>query len=336
MNIEWQKMKIAIISVTKNGDSNSLVLKEKLQEFSANIKIYFKSEVKTLGLNNVCKEAMTSYEAVIFISSTGIAVRGIAPFIKSKDKDPAVVVVDNSSKYAISLLSGHLGGANELTALVSEILGAEAIITTATDNLNIKAPDLFAKENNLIIDSLKDCKDIAALLVEGKKVGFYDEDNKLDIPKGYRDSLEGVDGVMYVTNKLNLNTSKKALKLIRKNIVLGIGCRKDYDEDTMEKTVFEVLEKYNLDIRSVKVIGTVEIKAEEKAILRLQKRLSCDLNIFSIDDIRKVEHKYEGSDFVRKTIGVGSVCEPSVELSGAEILIDKLKLNGMTLCIGKL
>ena len=336
MNIEWQKMKIAIISVTKNGDSNSLVLKEKLQEFSANIKIYFKSEVKTLGLNNVCKEAMTSYEAVIFISSTGIAVRGIAPFIKSKDKDPAVVVVDNSSKYAISLLSGHLGGANELTALVSEILGAEAIITTATDNLNIKAPDLFAKENNLIIDSLKDCKDIAALLVEGKKVGFYDEDNKLDIPKGYIDSLEGVDGTMYVTNKLNLNTSKKALKLIRKNIVLGIGCRKDYDEDTMEKTVFEVLEKYNLDIRSVKVIGTVEIKAEEKAILRLQKRLSCDLNIFSIDDIRKVEHKYEGSDFVRKTIGVGSVCEPSVELSGAEILIDKLKLNGMTLCIGKL
>ena len=336
MNIEWQKMKIAIISVTKNGDSNSLVLKEKLQEFSENIKIYFKSEVKTLGLNNVCKEAMTSYEAVIFISSTGIAVRGIAPFIKSKDKDPAVVVVDNSSKYAISLLSGHLGGANELTALVSEILGAEAIITTATDNLNIKAPDLFAKENNLIIDSLKDCKDIAALLVEGKKVGFYDEDNKLDIPKGYRDSLEGVDGTMYVTNKLNLNTSKKALKLIRKNIVLGIGCRKDYDEDTMEKTVFEVLEKYNLDIRSVKVIGTVEIKAEEKAILRLQKRLSCDLNIFSIDDIRKVEHKYEGSDFVRKTIGVGSVCEPSVELSGAEILIDKLKLNGMTLCIGKL
>lgn len=336
MNIEWQKMKIAIISVTKNGDSNSLVLKEKLQEFSENIKIYFKSEVKTLGLNNVCKEAMTSYEAVIFISSTGIAVRGIAPFIKSKDKDPAVVVVDNSSKYAISLLSGHLGGANELTALVSETLGAEAIITTATDNLNIKAPDLFAKENNLIIDSLKDCKDIAALLVEGKKVAFYDEDNKLDIPKGYRDSLEGVDGVMYVTNKLNLNTSKKTLKLIRKNIVLGIGCRKDYDEDTMEKTVFEVLEKYNLDIRSVKVIGTVEIKAEEKAILRLQKRLSCDLNIFSIDDIRKVEHKYEGSDFVRKTIGVGSVCEPSVELSGAEILIDKLKLNGMTLCIGKL
>ncbi|MGG7165390.1 cobalt-precorrin 5A hydrolase [Clostridium ihumii] len=336
MNIEWQKMKIAIISVTKNGDSNSLVLKEKLQEFSENIKIYFKSEVKTLGLNNVCKEAMTYYEAVIFISSTGIAVRGIAPFIKSKDKDPAVVVVDNSSKYAISLLSGHLGGANKLTTLVSEILGAEAIITTATDNLNIKAPDLFAKENNLIIDSLKDCKDIAALLVEGKKVGFYDEDNKLDIPKGYIDSLEGVDGTMYVTNKLNLNTSKKTLKLIRKNIVLGIGCRKDYDEDTMEKTVFEVLEKYNLDIRSVKVIGTVEIKAEEKAILRLQKKLSCDLNIFSIDDIRKVEHKYEGSDFVRKTIGVGSVCEPSVELSGAEILIDKLKLNGMTLCIGKL
>ena len=336
MNIEWQKMKIAIISVTKNGDSNSLVLKEKLQEFSENIKIYFKSEVKTLGLNNVCKEAMTSYEAVIFISSTGIAVRGIAPFIKSKDKDPAVVVVDNSSKYAISLLSGHLGGANKLTTLVSEILGAEAIITTATDNLNIKAPDLFAKENNLIIDSLKDCKDIAALLVEGKKVGFYDEDNKLAIPKGYIDSLEGVDGTMYVTNKLNLNTSKKTLKLIRKNIVLGIGCRKDYDEDTMEKTVFEVLEKYNLDIRSVKVIGTVEIKAEEKAILRLQKKLSCDLNIFSIDDIRKVEHKYEGSDFVRKTIGVGSVCEPSVELSGAEILIDKLKLNGMTLCIGNL
>ncbi|MBU5227693.1 cobalt-precorrin 5A hydrolase [Clostridium senegalense] len=335
MNIELQKMKTLIISVTKNGDATSTLLKEKLEILNYKVDICLKEKLKKSGLQNTCKEAMGKYNNIIFISSTGIAVRGIAPFIKSKDIDPAVVVVDNSCKYAISLLSGHLGGANNLTEKVANILKCEAVITTATDNLNIIAPDVFAMENNLVIDSLKKCKDIAASLVEGKKVGFYDDKNFLHAPKGYYDNLNEVSAMVYVTNKMRINENIKTLKLIRKDIVLGIGCRKDYDVKNMEENVLKELEKLNIDIRSIKEISTVEIKANEKAILSLKERLSCKLNIFSIEDVKKIENKYETSEFVRKTIGVGAVSAPVVELSNARVLIEKLKLEGMTLSIGE-
>lgn len=338
MSIERQKMKIAIISVTNSGDRISQSLKENLEVYHKySCHIYTKDEVKTLTLNKICSEAMENFQGIIFISSTGIAVRGIAPFIKSKDKDPAVVVIDNSVKYAISLLSGHLGGANTLTEEVSHILKCMPIITTATDGLKIEAPDMVAKNNNLIIDNLKDAKDIAALLVEGKKVAFIDEESLINTPKGYVEEENQADGAVYVTHKLEVeNITNKTLKLIRRNIVLGIGCRKDYDINSMEQNVLKSLRENNIDFRSVKKIATVEIKAKEKAILFLRDKLNCELEIFTIEEIKKVEDKYEGSDFVRKTLGIGSVCEPSVELSGGKIIKNKMKLNGMTLSIGVL
>lgn len=336
MNLEREKMKIAIISVTVNGDNVSNTLKAQLEKSNYEVFIYAKSKVKELSLNKICKEAMEKFDGIIFISSTGIAVRGIAPFIKSKVNDPAIVVLDNSLKYAISLLSGHLGGANELTKIVSEITKAQPIITTATDNLNIKAPDMIAKDNNLIIDNLKNAKDIAGLLVDRKKVAFIDEKNLIKIPKGYvaNKNDDNIEGLIIVTNKLHIKENVKTLKLIRKDIILGIGCKKDFPAEKMEETVLQALEENNIDFRAVKAIGTVEIKAEEKAILSLKEKLNCALNIFSIEEIKNIDYKFKGSDFVRKTIGIGSVCEPSVELSGGKIIKDKMKLNGMTLSIG--
>lgn len=327
-------MRTIIISATKNGDLSAGTLKDKLEDLNYNVDLCLKDKLKEVGLKNIAKEAMGKYENIIFISSTGIAVRGIASFIESKDKDPAIVVVDNLGKYAISLLSGHLGGANDLTNVVAKILNAQPIITTATDNLNIKAPDVFAKENNLVIDNLKDCKDIAAFLVEGKKVGFYDEKGILNTPKGYSKEVDNLSAMVYVTNKKDIKINIKALKLIRKDIVLGIGCRKDYDANKMEENTKKALESLNIDIRSVKEISTVEIKAKEKAILNLKEKLNCKLNIFSIEKIKSVEEKYETSEFVRKTIGVGCVSAPAVELSNAKMIIEKLKLDGMTLSIG--
>lgn len=390
---------------------------------------YIKTE--NFNFKKIVEKSFKEYDAVIFISSTGIAVRVIAPFIQSKDKDPAVIVIDSTGKYAISLLSGHLGGANKLTEEIANIIGAEPIITTATDNLNIKAPDIIAKENNLVIEDLKKAKNIAALLVNGEKVAFIDEDDLIDFPKGYIYNIEDAKGLVIVTNKLHINevsfkdknffkedkqiilqnvdenkhiisqnenkdreiisqnknkykeknltgekseeilTSQKVdkrinpvyeyvqlkikdeylqrqslnnkslndkciLKLIRKNIVLGIGCRKNYDENTMKENVIRVLKEENIDLKSINSIVSVEIKKDEKAINELSNFLECPFITYSVDEIKKIEHKFKGSDFVRKTIGVGSVCEPSIELKGATIIKEKQKLNGMTLAIGEL
>lgn len=328
-------MNIAVISITKNGDNLAKKIEEKF-----NIHLYSKNLSKDFDFKEAVKDSFENYEAVIFITSTGIAVRAIAPYITTKDKDPAVIVIDNLGKFVISLLSGHLGGANKLTEDIALVLGAEPIITTATDNLGITAPDMIAKENDLIIDSLKDAKDIAALLVDGKEVGFLDEEELISCPSGYVSKLIQCDGVVYVTNKnvlkyIDEKKIPKKLKLIRRNIILGIGCRKDYPIDAMKEKVLEVLKKQNIDTRAIKCIATVEVKKDERAIIELSKYLNCDMKIFTIEEIKKVQHKYEGSAFVEKTLGIKSVCEPSIELAGGTVEISKMKLDGMTLAIGK-
>ena len=114
-------------------------------------------------------------DAIIFVCACGIAVRSIAPFVKSKKTDPAVLVVDECGKYVISLLSGHLGGANELAETVARLLGALPIITTATDLHHQFAVDVFAKKNGCAIASMKAAKEFSAAMLAGESVGFYSE-----------------------------------------------------------------------------------------------------------------------------------------------------------------
>ncbi|AGK96209.1 cobalt-precorrin 5A hydrolase [Clostridium pasteurianum] len=360
-------MKIAVISLNNKGD----IIAERIGK-SIDIDLYSKTKIKEFNINNITKELMKEYEAVIFLSSTGIAVRSIAPYIKSKDIDPAIIVIDVLGKYVISLLSGHLGGANALSIKLAEIVGALPVITTATDILKVKAPDIIALENNLIIDSLKDAKEISALLVDGKKVAFVDDKNEIDLPEGYinlEDKLESyrlmnsddhsncrlhtkevslkkekeqINGIVYVTDKAKIQgfnkaeyNNQKKLKLIRRDVVLGIGCKKNYPAEKMIEQVCEKLEELNIDKRAVKYVATVEIKKDEKAILELNKALKGELKIFTREAIRKVQHKYKGSDFVEKSIGIRAVCEPCVELCGGILLTEKLSISGMTLCVGK-
>lgn len=322
-------MRTALISLNSYGDQ----IGEKLKKAMA-IDIYSKNHIENFKIKDLTGRLMKEYNALIFAASTGIAVRAIAPFIKSKTEDPAVIVVDVLSKFTISLLSGHIGGANALTLKVSTILASTPVITTATDNLKIKAPDIIAKENGLIIDNLKKMKDISALLVASKKVAFIDEENLIDIQEGYTSDLNAA-GKVYVTNKL-MTLKDNELKLIRKNIVLGIGCRKNYDVDNMRNIVLEKLKEFYIDKRAVRIVASIDVKAEEKAIISLSDYLNAQFVTFTKEDIKTVEDMYEGSEFVEKNVGVKSVCEPSVKLSGGEILFPKMKINGMTLCIGKL
>lgn len=328
-------MKYAVITFTHDGDKIARIL-----ALTLSIDLFSKKSESDFNFKEVSKKVMENYKGIIFIGSTGIAVRAIAPYIKSKDIDPAVLVIDNSCNYVISLLSGHLGGANELTLEVSNILGAQPIITTATDNLGICAPDLIAKNNKLIIDDLKKAKQISSLLIEGKKIGFIDDKGIIQVPNGYTSNLNDICGILYISNSAVINMGlelslKPMLKLIRRNIVLGIGCRKNFSAKEMQQTVLNMLIESNIDSRAIKSITTVDVKKDEFAIRELVDYLKCNLDIFTIDDIRTIQHKFCGSDFVEKTIGVRAVCEPCVELSGAKIIKNKMKLNGMTLCIGE-
>ena len=337
---------ICIISVIEKGD----VLGKKIKDILGG-DLILKSKVKDFKLNNITKECFEKYDSIIFISSTGIAVRAISKYLVSKDKDPAVVVVDVCNKFSISLVSGHLGGANKLTLMVSEVLGNTPVITTATDNMDILAPDIIAMNNNLIIDDLKIAKIIAGRLVNREDVYFKDDKSIIKCPNGYIETDEIHGNAIWITHKklrgqkvreskvisyLSECETRTVLKLIRKDIILGIGCRRDTDSMKLFNFISETLREKNIDIRAIDRIASINIKSDEKAILDLAVNLKCDLTFFSSQEISEVEHKYEGSEFVKKSIGVSAVSEPVIELSGGNIIVKKIKRDGMTLAIGEL
>jgi len=309
------------------------------EDFNENLETNVYRYGEDFKLNDVTKEVMKTSKGVIFISSTGIAVRAIAPFLEGKDKDPGVVVVDLSSKYAINILSGHLGGGNELTLEVAKILNVQPIITTATDNLGIIAPDILAKDNALIIEDLKKAKYIASLLVDEKIIGIKDDCNIINITKGYEKVEELRENCIWITHNLKntvIEDDSKILRLIKKDLVLGIGCRRGTSYEKLNDFINSSLVKNNLDIRATAFIVSVDVKANEEGLIKLAQKMDCPFKTFKREEIESVQDKYEKSEFVLKTLGITGVCEPCVDLAGADVIISKLKHEGMTLAIGVL
>ena len=167
-------MRIACLSFTDKGaeiGDKILILGNEKYSFT-----HIKNSNHKGGIKSFLKENWNNYDGFIFISATGIAVRYINPYIQDKTKDPAILVIDDLSRYCISLLSGHIGGANDLTDYISKNMGTVGVITTATDGRGIESVDIFAKRNNYYMMDMKSITTITSLMVNGKKIGFYTED----------------------------------------------------------------------------------------------------------------------------------------------------------------
>lgn len=175
--------KTGIIAFTEHGCVLGEKLLRDLQKHDQEVYGFVKSKYVELPekhpfrkvkgtLREWAEEWIPRLDGIIFFSATGIAVRTIAPFVVSKKTDPAVVVIDEQGSYAISLLSGHLGGANELTEFAAESIGAQPVITTGTDVNHTFAVDVFARKNNLVISDMELAKEMAALLIRGKTIAW--------------------------------------------------------------------------------------------------------------------------------------------------------------------
>ena len=323
------KMKMILISATEKGNK----IGEKLKNIFPELEIVTREQVVKQSLKEVTKKAMKSYRTIIFVASTGIAVRAIAPWVKDKKKDPAVLVVDAEAKYVISLLSGHLGGANEMTEQVANCLGAVPIITTATDQLGITAPDVISRKHGLVIENMEKCKEISVQLIQGEKVAFIDEDGLIPLPKGYVEANQGANYQVLVSNQKDIPQAD--LHLIRKNIILGIGCRKNIDSTKMREYILRELDSLNIHPLAVEKIVSIDIKKDEPCIVDLATYLQVPFEVYSKQEINQVKEPFEESGFVEQQVGVKGVCQPCVILSGAQIIQEKSKFEGMTLCIGK-
>lgn len=335
-------MKIGCFSFSDKGKElgDKLVHISKKNQSNYTIYHFNNSQIKG-GVKALFENAWEEYSGIIFISAAGIAVRMISPYIKHKTLDPAVVVVDDMANFSISLLSGHLGGANDLAYWVAEKIEAIPVITTASDNRGIEAIDIFAKKNDYYIEDMKSVKDITSMMVNGKTIGFYSE---MDIVIGYDNLLiirdlenidRNIDGIIIITSNKVESLHIPYTILRPKNINIGVGCKKGIEGKRIIEAVKNTLDKHNLSEKSIKNIGTVEVKKDEAGILNAAKYFNSQLKIFTIEEIKEVEDRFEKSQFVKDTIGVYSVSEPCAYLLGGQMICEKSKHNGITIAITK-
>ena len=276
----------ALICFTQNGAKLAEQLIGQLNEefnwygfVSSRTKLDTNLPQKEGSLSDWTGEWFSKVQCLVFVGACGIAVRAIAPFVRDKFADPAVIVIDEQGKFCISLLSGHIGGANEWTARFAEVLGAEPVITTATDLNHKFAVDVFAKKNNLLITDRALAKEVSAAVVRGETIDFYSH----EMPKGkippelcwYQDTKEacGVSsgpstGISIHVGALEKQPNPKELWLIPKNLVLGIGCRKGTPMEQIERFVLEKMEEYHLDFRRVRAVASIDLKkrSEERRV----------------------------------------------------------------------
>ena len=318
---------ITIISFTKKGGDINKRLTDILSESDITSytleKYRFDNRVKPLGnLKETVKRHFTD-DAVIFIGAVGIAVRSIAPYIKDKFCDPAVLVIDELGRYVIPLLSGHVGGANELANYIGEALSAAPIITTATDINGTFAVDIFAKKNNLLISSRKLAKDVSAALLDNNCIDIDSDIKNIDVKelkKKMNPKNKACDIKVRITDRIYDGT---VLTLIPKNLYIGVGCKKNTDADKMWDFVNDIFRLEGLDIRAVKSIGSIDIKRDEYAIKNLANRLNVPFLTFTKDELNSVSGDFFESEFVRKTVGVGNVCERAVCIQCNNLIVKK-------------
>jgi len=274
------------------------------------------------------KEQFEKAEGLIFVGALGIAVRAAAPCVKDKFGDPALVVVDEKGTFAIPVLSGHMGGANDLARRIGEKLGATPVITTATDIQGKFAVDVAARKMGLWISSREKAKQVSADLLEGRPVGFFsDFPVEGGLPEGCVPGPGARSDIAFTIYR-----QPDRLCLVPKILTLGIGCRKSISFGALRAEVMDCLTRERLFPQAVCQVATIDIKKEEKALSRLCEEMGWAFCCFSAEELRSLEGSFSHSDFVEETVGVGNVCERAAVLgSRGALVLKKQRLEAVTL-----
>ena len=307
-------MKISIIAFTDNGMEIAYKLFNSLSQDELNDVNFTRCGKGALSAWS--EEHFSHSDALVFIGAIGIALRAIAPYIKTKTKDPAVVVVDELGQFSIPILSGHIGGANELAIKISEILDAIPVITTATDINNVFAIDTWAKSQGLKILNPECIKLVSSKLLKGEAIHIKtDYEIKGNAPKNvYLNDLEdsNSDYDVIIGHKIEENEYKKdTLLLIPQIITVGIGCRKDISFENIEESVLNILKKEKYPILSVNAIASIDKKKSENGIIEFAKKYDLPFKTYSAEDLNSLEGDFTKSEFVKSVVEVDNVCERS-------------------------
>ena len=351
-------MRIAVIAITRNGAQ----LGQKLRDVLAGAFLYVslryagqagaqKQVFEPADLRTVIAALWTEVDAFVMIMASGIVVRMIAPLLKSKESDPAVVVMDDAGKFAIALLSGHLGGANELSERCAFISGARPVITTATDVNNLPSFDMLAKEQDWVIDDISRVKVLNSLLLDGEQIAVVDYNGQARCWFYGRGNLAFFDtfseavaskarGFLFVTNRhLPPQSQPNNLLILRpRNLVLGIGCNRGTALEEIEEFVGMHLRRIFLSLKSVCCIASATAKRDEDGLLAYAGRHGIRLAFFESEELNRVAVPSQPSAHALAAIGATGVAEPAALLAaeGGRLLLEKVKSANVTLAVAEM
>ncbi len=339
-------MKASIFAYTRHGVTLALKIKDLLTAHGFEARVFTLAKFLTegmpaldLGLNPAAcyQRAFQEDRLLVFVGATGIAIRSISPYVRSKDEDPAVLSLDEQGTFVIPLLSGHIGGANALALKIAQELRATPVLTTATDVNKLFAVDEWATRHNMAISSLNSAKTFAAYLVDGQTVGVCsDFPVREPLPKGMHLACEGAVGLAVSLHK-GVQPFVDTLVLRPRILHLGIGCRKGASMDAIEKLVLDQLRRLNLTLSLVTGIASIDVKKDEPGLLAFAREYALPFHCYTAAQLQQVEGSFTPSAFVAKTVGVDNVCERAAVLDskGGKLLLSKTSLEGVTLAIAQ-
>ncbi|MEA3354747.1 MAG: cobalamin biosynthesis protein [Campylobacterota bacterium] len=321
-------LKIAIISINQPSLNSAVKLAEYLGEYK--LDIYGKKDLEHHldnlityeKIDTVLENGWKKYDAIICILAMGIVVRKIAPLLESKATDPAVLVISMDLLKVIPILSGHIGGANELSDLIaSKIDGCINFISTATDQVEAFAFDMFGKKNGMMIENLDRLANISNRLINKKSVKVFTSkaiyetiENKTNLELVEEDAID--ENTVVISSKYStLNTSNLILK---PKVFIGMGCNRDTSFEDIEQAFLWFINKHGLEKEQIENIASFEAKSNEKGLLEFAKKYNFHIIFYNKNEINSLQAKFSKSAST-KIFGLKGVAEPS------SVLLSKYK-----------
>lgn len=291
-------------------------------------------------LSECAKESFEKKKGMIFIGAAGIAVRTIAPFLKDKLHDPFVIVIDENGDYVIPILSGHVGRANEYARKLSLFLGAQAVITTATDVSHCFAADLFAQKNQYVIQNKDGIARVSAKTLAHEAITVHTLNEiitlSFDGTVMKREKIcEKQDPFDIVISPFLQDASKGILWLVPRCIVVGVGCRRGKEAAFIEQIIRERLAICGIATEAIGLMASIDRKKEESGLIETAKKFQVEFVTFAEEVLKQVPGTFSSSAFVEKTVGVDNVCERSAMAASPRgtLLARKYAKDGVTVAI---
>ncbi|MBR2522317.1 MAG: cobalamin biosynthesis protein [Coriobacteriales bacterium] len=277
-------------------------------------------------------ERFGTSDALLFVGALGICVRSIAPHLASKATDPAVICIDEGSRFCIPVLSGHIGGANQLAQRIARFCGATPVVTTATDVRGVFAIDSWAVSQGLAVANPQAIKEISSALLAGGSVSYASElPISGNAPQGLVEAGSPGAASIFIGNQ----APEGALHLIPRAYILGIGCRRGTSREAIEAAAMRFLAENAIDPLSIAFIASIDLKANEEGLLAFAAARRLELVTFDSDTLNAQEGDFSSSGFVKGVTGTDNVCARAAVAAGGELVIGKTVVDGMTFALSK-